>query len=140
MERSFLDIQVGDIVIVYDEYGHDCEQHYFKVESIEYDKEYINGEVNPKGMRCYGIDLDCWDEEFQEYDTDDYIGVVTEGNFCGFVKEREHLWVCEHCLAAVQSHEGNQAILTHSIDSDDIVGSQCDWCKEVGFDTLYELV
>lgn len=53
---------------------------------------------------------------------------------------REHLWVCDHCLAAIESREGNQATLTHSVDEMDAVDSRCDWCKEVGFDTLYELV
>lgn len=84
MNKGFLDIEVGDIVIVYDEYSHDYDEHYFKVEHIEYDDEYINGEYNPKGMRCYGIDLDYWDEEEQDFIGDDYIGVVTEGNFVGF--------------------------------------------------------
>jgi hypothetical protein len=53
---------------------------------------------------------------------------------------RENMWVCEHCLVAIESHEGNQATLRHSVDEDDDVESKCDWCEEVGFDTLYELV
>lgn len=53
---------------------------------------------------------------------------------------REHLWVCDHCLAAIWSREGDQATLTHSADEHDAVESRCDWCKEVGFDTLYELI
>lgn len=53
---------------------------------------------------------------------------------------RKTLWVCDHCLAAIQSREGNQATLTHSVDEMDAVESRCDWCKECGFDTLYELV
>ena len=76
MERGFLDILIGDVVVVCDEYSHDYEEHYFKVTSIEYEEEFIN-EDNPEGMRCYGEDLDC--------DTDDYIGVVTEGNFINIV-------------------------------------------------------
>ena len=53
---------------------------------------------------------------------------------------RETMWVCDHCLAAIQSREGNQATLRHSVDETDAVESRCDWCHEVGFDTLYELV
>ena len=53
---------------------------------------------------------------------------------------REHLWVCDHCLAAIWSREGDQATLTHSVDEHDAVDSKCDWCGEVGFDTLYELI
>lgn len=53
---------------------------------------------------------------------------------------REHLWVCEHCLAAICSREGNQATLTHSVDEMDAIDSKCEWCNGYGFDTLYELV
>lgn len=53
---------------------------------------------------------------------------------------RETLWVCDHCLMAIESREGNQAVLRHSVDEDDDVESKCDWCEEVGFDTLYELI
>lgn len=53
---------------------------------------------------------------------------------------RENLWVCDHCLAAIESHEGNQATLRHSVDENDDVESKCEWCKEVGFNTLYELI
>lgn len=54
--------------------------------------------------------------------------------------EREKLWVCEHCLMAIWSRQGNQATLTHSVDEEDENESKCDWCEEHGFDTLYELV
>ena len=53
---------------------------------------------------------------------------------------RETLWVCEHCLMGIESHEGNQATLTHGVDETDAVDSRCGWCHECGFDTLYELV
>ena len=54
--------------------------------------------------------------------------------------EHENLWVCPRCLMAIESREGNQATLKHSVDEDDDVESKCDWCEECGFDTLYELV
>lgn len=53
---------------------------------------------------------------------------------------RETLWVCEHCLMAIESREGNQVTLRHGVDETDAVDSRCGWCHEVGFDTLYELV
>ena len=53
---------------------------------------------------------------------------------------RETLWVCEHCLMGIECHEGNQATLRHYVDETDAVESKCDWCKQVGFDTLYELI
>jgi len=57
---------------------------------------------------------------------------------------REKLWVCERCLMAIESKEGNQATLRHYIDlefdEDDTDASKCDWCEESDFDTLYELI
>lgn len=53
---------------------------------------------------------------------------------------RETMWVCEHCLMAIESREGNQAVLKHWVDEDDEEDSKCDWCEEVGFDTLYKLI
>lgn len=47
---------------------------------------------------------------------------------------------------AIESREGNQATLTHYIDIDDEEEienneeSKCDWCKEYGFDVLFELI
>jgi hypothetical protein len=35
-------------------------------------------------MHCFGRDLDDWNEELQDYDTDDYITHVWESNFVGF--------------------------------------------------------
>ena len=53
---------------------------------------------------------------------------------------RKTMWVCEHCLWAIESREGNQARLAHSVDETDAVDSKCDWCKGVGFSELYELI
>ena len=53
---------------------------------------------------------------------------------------RKTMWVCEHCLMGIESHEGNQATLRHYVDETDAVESKCDWCKECGFDALYELI
>lgn len=55
-------------------------------------------------------------------------------------RNKDHLYVCEHCLCSIECHEGNQATMTHYVDEDDDEASKCDWCEEVGFDTLYELV
>ena len=44
--------------------------------------------------------------------------------------DRENLWVCEHCLTAIESHEGNRETLRHDIslefDEDDIEASKCE--------------
>ena len=56
------------------------------------------------------------------------------------MEERKTMWVCEHCLAAIESREGNQATLRHGVDENDENESYCDWCEECGFDTLYELI
>lgn len=79
MKKDFLDIKVGDTVVVYDEYSHDYNEHILRVDSIEYDDEWIT-DTNPKGMHCYGTDLE--EEEWG----DDYITQVTEGNFCRFME------------------------------------------------------
>lgn len=81
--KGFCDVKVGDIIICYDIYSGDYIETYFEVESVEYDDEYST-ETNPKGMVCYGKDLDAWDEEDECYINDDYISVVTEENFIGF--------------------------------------------------------
>lgn len=59
--------------------------------------------------------------------------------------ERKNLWVCPHCLAAIESHEGRQATLRHDIelecDEEDFEqASKCDWCEDNEFTTLYELI
>ena len=53
---------------------------------------------------------------------------------------RAKMWICDHCLAAIESREGNQATMKHYVDEYDALESKCDWCKDIGFDVLYELV
>ena len=60
------------------------------------------------------------------------------------MEERKNMWVCDHCLAAIESREGYLPTLKHDIDlefdEDDIEKSKCDWCQEDGFDVLFELI
>lgn len=56
------------------------------------------------------------------------------------MNERENMWVCRRCLMGIECHEGKQATFPHWIDEDDETGSKCDWCEEIGFDELYELI
>lgn len=53
--------------------------------------------------------------------------------------EPDTLKVCEHCLWAIESREGNLLTLKHYIDADD-TESKCDWCGETEIDVLYELL
>lgn len=59
-------------------------------------------------------------------------------------QERKTLWVCKHCLMAIESREGNQTTIKHNIDDieylEDENESKCDWCEETGFTELYELI
>lgn len=55
-------------------------------------------------------------------------------------RDKNKLWVCEHCLRAIESREGRLAIMPHYIDEEDSKESKCDWCEEDGFDLLYELI
>lgn len=133
MKTNFLDIEIGDIVIVYSEYTRGLVKHILKVDSMRYDNIFIT-KTNPKGLHFFGTDLQ------KEEWGDDYITQIHEGNFLRFIKERENLHVCDHCLSAIFSHEGTQPTRTHHIDSDDLEGSICDWCNGIGFSTLYELI
>jgi len=83
--RVFKDIQVGDVVIVYDdESSHDYLEHTLEITSIEYEKDYTT-ETNPTGMHCYGTDLE------EEDWGNDYITHVHEGNFVCFAADVERL-------------------------------------------------
>ena len=59
--------------------------------------------------------------------------------------KRKTMWVCDHCLAAIESREGYLPTLRHDIclecdDEDFEEMSKCDWCEDIGFDTLFELI
>lgn len=59
--------------------------------------------------------------------------------------EKKTLWVCDHCLCAIESREGYLPTLRHDIcleydDEDFEEMSKCDWCEEFGFGTLFELI
>ena len=56
------------------------------------------------------------------------------------MEDNKTLKVCEHCLWAIESREGNQPTLKHYVDENDKVESMCDWCYEDGFDVLYEII
>ena len=77
MKKNFTDIQVGDIVICYDQYSHDYEEHKLLVTSVEKDQENIT-ETNPEGITFYGTDLSYPDDEEMS------ISAVDEGNFCRY--------------------------------------------------------
>ena len=80
-------------------------------------------------------------ESEQKKILDDLAGDYYYGTFTGDGDEkRENLWVCSHCLMAIESREGNQVTLKHYVDENDDVESKCEWCEECGFDTLYELI
>lgn len=60
----------------------------------------------------------------------------------------ENLVVCDHCLMAIESREGDQVTKRHYIDIEydengdfvEVPESYCDWCEEYGFDVLFEIV
>lgn len=98
------------------------------------DKYYDEWQEDDQGRCCedFMVESVCveFDLTYDEWDSIPY----------GGKEEREHLWVCKHCLMGIESHEGNQARLAHGVDEMDAIESRCDWCHECGFDTLYELV
>jgi hypothetical protein len=98
------------------------------------DKYYDEWQEDDQGRCCEEFMVDSVCEEF-DLTYDEWDSIPYDGK-----EEREHLWVCEHCLMGIESHEGNQARLAHGVDEMDAIESRCDWCHECGFDTLYELV
>jgi len=83
--KTFKDIEVGDVVVVYDsESSHDYIEHTMEVTSIEYDEDYVT-KTNPTGMHCYGNDLDY------EEDEEGYITHIHEGNFVCFESDLDRL-------------------------------------------------
>lgn len=50
------------------------------------------------------------------------------------------MWVCEHCLYAIEAHEGKQVTIKHEVDEENEQESKCDFCEESGFCELYELI
>ena len=80
-------------------------------------------------------------ESEQKKILDDLAGDYYYGTFTGDGDEkRENLWVCERCLMAIESREGNQVTLKHYVDYTNEDKFKCDWCEESGFRELYELV
>lgn len=98
------------------------------------DRYYDEWQEDDQGRCCEDFMVESVCEEF-DLTYDEWDSIPYEGK-----EEREHLWVCEHCLMGIESHEGNQTTLAHGVDEMDAIESRCDWCKECGFDTLYELV
>lgn len=71
IEKSVSDIsdaKEGDIIIVFDPFQHDYEEREFLVESVEEEEDGV--------VKLYGRDLSRWNEETNDYDSDDYLGVV----------------------------------------------------------------
>ena len=53
--------------------------------------------------------------------------------------EPNTLRVCERCLWAIESREGNQRALKIYVDEENESECTCDWCGESCFDVLYEI-
>ena len=99
----------------------------------------------------YEKDGDVWDMGMAIEPNDNYEVIAKSllkmyNEVCSFTLAdngeilRKSMWVCEHCLMAIESREGNQTTIRHHIDEDDDETSKCGWCEDVGFDTLYELI
>ena len=133
------------MIIEYDVF---CFERTLKIElhdKYESAKEAMLKSLDEYYNKWHEDDQDTCLEEFmvnkllEDYDIPFYNGWESIP-YGGDYEPRKTLWVCEHCLMGIESHEGNQATLAHYVDETDAVESKCDWCKECGFDTLYELI
>lgn len=107
-----------------------------------YDRWNHIGEIEDADERDY-VECMCLEEYMVNEVCEEFDLTVEEWDSIPYgddYEPRQTLWVCEHCLMAIESREGNQARLAHSVDETDVVDSRCGWCRQVGFDTLYELI
>lgn len=56
------------------------------------------------------------------------------------MREEKKLRVCEHCLWAIESREGNLPTLKVYVDEESEAESTCMWCEDNGFYILYEIL
>ena len=56
--------------------------------------------------------------------------------------EEKTLFVCEHCLWAIESREGKQMTIRHDValEYEEDEHPHCDWCGNEEIDALYELI
>lgn len=56
--------------------------------------------------------------------------------------EEKTLFVCEHCLMAIESREGKQMTIRHDValEYEEDEKHQCDWCGDEEINVLYELI
>ena len=93
--------------------------------------------TNSYVVQCTCLEEFMMDQLYEEhYEWEEWESIPYGDDY----EPRETMWVCSHCLMAIESRVGNQPTLRHYVDETDAVESKCDWCKEVGFDTLYELI
>ena len=55
-------------------------------------------------------------------------------------RKRRVLRVCEWCMQGMEYHCGKQAAVRIYVDSNDEKESFCMFCKESGFDRLFEII
>ena len=107
-------------------------------DSLRTDYEFINAPYYENGEVW---DTDCTVSPYEnyemladylltEYKTLSQFEIEDDGKIIG----HKNLWVCEKCLYAIESREGDMATCSHKENY-----LPCDWCGEE-YDTLYELI
>ena len=71
-----------------------------------------------------------------EYEAMSKFEIEDDGKITG----HKNLWVCDHCLMAIESHEGNQTTKKQKENEDDKVDTECSWRHENEIDVLYESI
>lgn len=97
--------------------------------------------------RSWGL-RDWSEEELEEYKSEfakkgykDVILVENDGRDPNKtkMKDKKNPHICDYCLQEMESRGERRFVKKIDVDEMNEKESKCDWCKESGFDTLYEV-
>ena len=129
------------------------------IKAMEKLNKYRVTDSKPEGkaVRVIREDEDFWrpwglrdwsEEELQEYKSEfakkgykDVILVENDGRDPNKtkMKDKKNPHICDYCLQEMESRGERRFIKKIDVDEMNEKESKCDWCKESGFDTLYEV-
>lgn len=96
----------------------------------------------PWGLRDWSEEeLEEYKSEFSKKGYKDVILVENDGRDPNKtkVKDKKNPHICDYCLQEMESRGERRFVKKIDVDEMNEKESKCDWCKESGFDTLYEV-